>query len=69
MSFQILKWVGTASIILAAVCRSFDYHMADIVLSIIGAGIWGYAAYVMKDKALLTVNGFILAILTYGAIR
>ena len=66
---EILKWLGTACVILAAVCRSLNLHAADMALSLIGAAVWVYAALRMKDKALLTVNGFIVAILLYGMIK
>lgn len=67
--FEILKWIGTACVIIAATCRAFDLHTADLILSIIGAGIWGYAAIVMKDKALVTVNGFIFLVLLIGVLK
>ena len=66
---EILKWVGTACVILAATCRAFELHTADLILSILGAGIWGYAAIKMKDNALLVVNGFIVAILLFGVLK
>lgn len=66
---EILKWLGTACVILAAGCRALDYHQLDLILSIIGAGVWGYAAAKMQDKALLTVNGFITLILLYGVFK
>ena len=66
---EILKWVGTACVIVAASCRAFEFHTVDLILSIIGAGVWGYAAYKMNDKPLIVVNGFITAILLYGAVR
>lgn len=66
---EILKWLGTACVILAATCRAFDFHAADLVLSIIGAAVWGYAAFKMKDKPLMVVNGFITAILLYGVVK
>jgi hypothetical protein len=66
---EVLKWIGTACVIVAATCRAFEFHSVDLVLSIIGAAIWGYAAYKMSDKPLMVVNGFITAILAYGAIK
>jgi len=66
---EIMKWVGTACVIVAASCRAFEFHTVDLILSIIGAGVWGYAAYKMNDKPLIVVNGFITAILLYGAVR
>jgi hypothetical protein len=67
--FEILKWIGTFCVIAAATCRAFNLHLADLILSIVGAGIWGYAAIVMKDKALVTVNGFIVAVLLFGVMK
>jgi len=67
--FEILKWIGTACVIFAAACRAFDLHTADLFLSIVGAGIWGYAAFVMRDQALITVNGFIVLILLFGVLK
>ena len=66
---EILKWVATACVILAASCRAFELHTADLILSILGAGLWGYAAIKMKDKPLLVVNGFIVAILLVGVFK
>ena len=66
---EILKWFGTACVIIAATCRAFEFHTADLVLSIIGAAVWGYAAFAMKDKPLMVVNGFITAILLYGVVK
>jgi hypothetical protein len=64
-----LKWIGTACVILAATCRAFEFHTVDLILSIIGAALWGYAAYKMNDKPLIVVNGFITAILLYGVVK
>lgn len=68
MILEALKWFGTACVVVAAGARAFDYHTVDIILSIIGASIWGYAAYKMKDRALLVVNGFITSILLIGVV-
>jgi hypothetical protein len=66
---EILKWIGTACVIVAATCRAFEYHTIDLVLSIIGAGIWGYAAMQMKDKSLFVVNAFIVGVLLVGVLK
>jgi hypothetical protein len=65
---EIIKWIGTACVIIAASCRAFEFHTADLLISIVGAGLWGYAAIAMKDKALFVVNAFIVAILIVGVI-
>jgi hypothetical protein len=66
---EIIKWLGTACVILAATCRAFEFHTVDLILSIIGAAIWGYAALKMKDTPLLVVNGFITGILLVGVFK
>jgi len=66
---NVLKWIGTGCVIAAAGARSFEFHTVDLILSIVGASIWGYAAYKMEDKALLAVNGFITAILLVGVFK
>lgn len=65
---EILKWIGTACVILAAGCRAIEFHTADLLISILGAALWGYASIVMKDKALFVVNAFIVIILMFGVI-
>lgn len=64
---EIVKWLGTICVIFAASARAFEYHDVDVVLSILGALIWAYASVKMKDNPLIVVNGFIAAILLYGA--
>ena len=66
---EIMKWIGTACVILAATCRAFEMHTADLFLSIVGALIWAYAAVRMKDNPLVVVNGFIVAILLFGVVK
>lgn len=66
---EVIKWTGTVFVILAACFRAADIHFLDLITSILGAGLWGYAAYQMKDKALIVVNIFIAAILLVGLIN
>ena len=65
---ETVKWAGTACVVVAASCRAFDYHAADLLISIAGAGLWGYAGFAMKDKALIAVNAFVVGILIVGVI-
>jgi len=67
-TLETIKWLGTICVIIAASCRAFEFHTADLLISIVGAGLWGYASIVMKDKALFVVNAFIVAILIVGVI-
>jgi hypothetical protein len=67
-TLETIKWIGTICVIIAATCRAFEFHMADLLISILGAGLWGYAAIAMKDKALFVVNLFVISILFVGVI-
>ena len=67
-TLETIKWIGTVCVIIAASCRAFEFHTADLLISIVGAGLWGYASIVMKDKALFVVNAFIVSILIVGVI-
>lgn len=64
-----LKWTATACIVVATLLRAFEYHTADLIVGGVGTALWAYAAYEMKDKALLAVNAFCFAILVYGVIK
>jgi hydrogenase/urease accessory protein HupE len=63
---EVVKWVGTICVILAAICRSLQLHGLDMALSIVGAGLWSYAAISTNDRPLLVVNMFILLVLILG---
>ena len=66
MFLETMKWAGTACVIIAATCRAVDYHTADLLVSIAGAGLWGWAGIAMKDKALIAVNALVVGILIVG---
>jgi hypothetical protein len=65
---ETIKWLGTACVVVAASCRAFEFHTADLLISIAGAGLWGYAGFAMKDKALIAVNAFVVGVLLIGVI-
>lgn len=65
---ETVKWAGTACVVFAAACRAFDYHAADLLISIAGAGLWGYAGFAAKDKALIAVNVLVVGILIVGVV-
>jgi len=64
-----LKWIATLAIVMATICRSFDYHMADMIIGGFGTALWAYAAYQMKDKPLFAVNAFCMGVLIYGVLK
>lgn len=62
-----IKWTATALIIAATFVRSFDLgHYLDLIFSFGGTALWAYAAWKMRENALLAVNAFCLALLSYG---
>lgn len=65
----LIKWTGTAAVIIATICRALDYHTADLVIGLIGTILWAIAAIKQKDYPLITVNVFVLMILIYGIIK
>lgn len=65
---ETIKWLGTTCVVVAASCRAFEFHTADLLISIAGAGLWGYAGFAMKDKALIAVNAFVVGVLLIGVI-
>jgi hypothetical protein len=63
-----IKWAGTILIIFATIMRIFEYHFLDLTIGLVGTMLWAYASYVEKEKALLTVNIFIIIVLLIGLI-
>jgi hypothetical protein len=63
-----VKWAGTACVVVAETCLAIDYHTVDLLVSIAGDGLWGYAGFAMKDKALIAVNAFVVGILVVGVV-
>ena len=63
---NILKWLGTILIVLANVFRAVDMHMADMLATLAGAGLWSYAAWKTKDKALFAVNMISVLLMVLG---
>ena len=63
---NLIKWLGTALVIVATILRALGYHTEDMITGFIGTALWGYAYYVDRDYALLTCNVFILVVLLYG---
>jgi hypothetical protein len=63
-----LKWLGVLAIVASAFARCSDFHYADLILSMIGASIWVIVAIRIRDTALMTVYGFIIAMMIYGIV-
>lgn len=66
---ETVKWVGTSGIIAATFCRALGFHLADLILSLIGALGWSYGAVIMREKQLVIINIFIVSFLLYGIFK
>lgn len=64
---QVLKWAGTILTVSGALATSLRMDPLNVVLFNSGACLWLWAALMMKDRALITVNASLLAIYIIGA--
>lgn len=62
----ILKWSGTAAIIMATISRSLNWHATDLVLSLLGSLCWCTAGWLYRDRALVSLNAFSILVLLLG---
>jgi hydrogenase/urease accessory protein HupE len=63
---ETLKWAGTCAVIASALARGLGLNDIDIGLSVVGCGLWMTAAIMMKEKALMVVNAFVLIMICGG---
>lgn len=63
---NIIKWAGTILIVLATAFRAFDMHVEDMTATLVGAGLWSYAAWKTKDSALFAVNIIAVLLMSVG---
>ena len=66
---NIIKWTGTILIVLATAFRAANLHMADMLATLVGAGLWSYAAWKTKDSALFAVNIISVLLMMVGIYR
>ena len=66
-----LKWVATVFIVAAVLCRSVEDmpKIFDIVLSLIGTGLWWWVAVIWKDRSLIVLNTVLCFILANATLR
>jgi hypothetical protein len=67
---NILKWVATAFTLSGALSVSLSWEPYNMILLNIGSALFLIWGYLIKDKAIISVNVGLLAIYVYGlAIR
>jgi hypothetical protein len=62
---KIIKWAGTILCLIGIAFTSFNVYPLNIILSLIGSGLWAYAGYLQDDAPLVLVEG--VAVLLYFA--
>lgn len=63
---NLIKWLGTILLITANLFRAFNFHIADMACTLVGASLWAYAAWRTNDRALFAVNLVSVAIMIAG---
>jgi len=60
-----IKWAGTILCLIGIAFTSFNVYPLNIILSLIGSGLWAYAGYLQDDAPLVLVEG--VAVFLYFA--
>lgn len=60
-----LKWTGTLLCLLGILLTSINIYPLNILIGMIGSGLWAYSGYEQDDMALFTVE--IVAVAFYFA--
>jgi hypothetical protein len=63
-----IKWAGTTLCLLGIGFTSFNIYPFNILLSLIGSGLWTWAGYKQNDAPLVLVEGVAVTLYLIGAI-
>lgn len=66
LNMQSLKWIATAGIVIATICRALNLHVYDLAFGFVGTVLWAYCAWKSDDKPLFAVNAFCGIVLILG---
>lgn len=59
-----VKWIASSFVLAAISIRGIEgFAFADVVLSLIGIGLWLWVSILWNDRALIMLNGIGLALL------
>jgi hypothetical protein len=66
-----IKWIASALVLLAVMCRSVDEvpRIYDLVFSFFGTIGWFVVGYLWHDRALILLNGVLVVMLGMGLLR
>lgn len=68
MPLSNLKWYGTALCLIGIALTSFNIYPLNILLSLIGSGMWTVAGYIQDDAPLVLVEGVATALYAFGVL-
>lgn len=65
-----IKWTASVFVLAAVICRSAQLDpIYDILLSLVGTAGWLTVGLLWHDRALILLNGVLVALLTLGAVN
>jgi hypothetical protein len=68
MTLSSLKWCGTTLCLVGIALTSFNIYPLNIVLGLIGSGLWTTAGYVQDDAPLVVVEAVATGLYAIGLI-
>jgi hypothetical protein len=63
---KVIKWTGTLLCLTGICLTSFNIYPINIVLSLIGSGLWTWAGIKQKDTPLVLVEGVAVVLYFMG---
>jgi hypothetical protein len=67
-SQQTVKWAGTGLCLVGIGLTSFNIYPANIVLGLVGSGLWAVAGWMQRDTPLVLVEAAAAAMYAAGVI-
>ena len=69
-SINFTRWTATALIVAATTFRATGYsNLMDLILTMLGCGLWAVCGYVDNNKPLTVVNAFSVLVVAAGLMR
>jgi hypothetical protein len=68
MTLSSLKWCGTTLCLIGIALTSFNIYPLNIVLGLIGSGLWTTAGYMQDDAPLVVVEAVATGLYAVGLI-
>jgi hypothetical protein len=63
-----IKWLGTALCLLGISLTAFNIYPVNIVLGLVGSGLWAVAGWLQRDTPLVLVEAAAVALYAAGIV-